>query len=572
MNKQDDSAVKVKLVHFNDTHSHIEPTQVKLKLPLQYRLSDKKMTEVLVACGGYVKFISYLKQLRRKAASDQVDLLCLHAGDSFEGTLYFSCFKGKANIELLNIMKIDAMTIGNHELDTGADLLAEFIQQAQFPLMSANLHLQHNARQQSPLNRQFTNLICHNNPAHSQRYMTKVINGHCVAIFGLSIDSMEKIADPGPGILFLDAIETARKVMADIHKEGIRSVILLSHLGHEKDKELAAEVEGISLIVGGHTHTLQGDFSNIGWNCFEPYACQVNNTFIVQAGSNALCAGVMDIGFHRNGHIQYLKGGNKVLLENNLFVTDPHLQKPEFLQQIRDYLQQQPNICFVKNDPDAMAIIKHRYHPSLQHFKQDIVAQVSRPLRHIRVPDEQGGSQIAPIVADSLLKYAINQGKKTDFAIFNAGAARISLPRGKLTAADIAGRLLPFPIDACYVSVPGRIVRQALAESVGNAIDNTSGTGSFPYTANLRFEYDRLSPVDDKIVSVHFLNDKGNWTVLEDHHIYHLVTTSYIAAGKEGYHPFDNHRVMRVNFNTLVSDIFIEYARALKVLRVPDQI
>lgn len=77
----------------------------------------------------------------------------------------------------------------------------------------------------------------------------KEFNGVKVAIFGLSIDKMSDIANPDADTPFMTAIETAKATVAQIHNDGIKNIILLSHLGYEGDLELAEQVEGIGIIV-----------------------------------------------------------------------------------------------------------------------------------------------------------------------------------------------------------------------------------------------------------------------------------------------------------------------------------
>ena len=108
---------------------------------------------------------------------------------------------------------------------------------------------------------------------------------------------MHDIANPSADLDFSDYISCARALVNEINAAGIRSIIVLSHLGYAQDCLLAEAVSGISLIVGGHSHTLQGDFSNVGLSKETAYAQRVNNSYILQAGCNALAAGVADITF-----------------------------------------------------------------------------------------------------------------------------------------------------------------------------------------------------------------------------------------------------------------------------------
>ncbi len=94
--------------------------------------------------------------------------------------------------------------------------------------------------------------------------MTRVVDGEPIAIFGVSLDKMADIANVDPDTPFVNAFETAKNTVRAIQKSGINKIILVSHLGFDSDCELAKEVDDISLIVGGHSHTFLGDFSDLG--------------------------------------------------------------------------------------------------------------------------------------------------------------------------------------------------------------------------------------------------------------------------------------------------------------------
>ncbi|MDP1159742.1 hypothetical protein Q6257_29810, partial [Klebsiella variicola] len=76
--------------------------------------------------GGYARRGYQISQARDRAAQSHMPFLFLHGGDSFQVTLYFSHFKGKAIAHLLNLLAPDAMVIGNHDIDEGNARLAEF--------------------------------------------------------------------------------------------------------------------------------------------------------------------------------------------------------------------------------------------------------------------------------------------------------------------------------------------------------------------------------------------------------------------------------------------------------------
>ncbi|MGB2080091.1 MAG: metallophosphoesterase, partial [Vibrio sp.] len=131
--EQSNFVSRLRIAHINDTHSHFEPSALQLTLEL-----DQKQLTPFVSVGGFARIATRVKALKQDAAQKGDNFLFLHAGDCFQGTLYFSLFKGQANADLLNALQIDAMALGNHELDMGNDPVARFLTQIEFPLLAGN--------------------------------------------------------------------------------------------------------------------------------------------------------------------------------------------------------------------------------------------------------------------------------------------------------------------------------------------------------------------------------------------------------------------------------------------------
>lgn len=148
------------LAHINDTHSHFDETALPLRLALPDGHSD-----IRLHCGGFPRLAGFIKQARQRAITEQMPFLLLDAGDSFQGTLYFSCFKGQANAALLNQLGVDAMVVGNHELDTGNTPLANFLRQIRFPLLAANWDLAGEAEDKPTRMQNHPRMVSWQNPA-----------------------------------------------------------------------------------------------------------------------------------------------------------------------------------------------------------------------------------------------------------------------------------------------------------------------------------------------------------------------------------------------------------------------
>jgi 5'-nucleotidase len=218
------------ILHTNDTHSQIEP----------YCDSKKR------CLGGYIARYEAIIQERQR---DSV-LLLLDAGDFSQGTSYFNLFKGIPEIEMMNKMGYDAVSLGNHEFDNGVKALGKRLKKATFPVVCANYQFK---------DKRLAKII--------KPYVIVEKNGKKIGIFGLLTDLYGYIANPQvfENVIYKDPVATAKEIVKQLKEtEHCDFIICLSHIGYEQtelfqkvfDPDIARAVGDIDLIVGGHTHKL----------------------------------------------------------------------------------------------------------------------------------------------------------------------------------------------------------------------------------------------------------------------------------------------------------------------------
>ncbi|BCN26073.1 bifunctional metallophosphatase/5'-nucleotidase [Vibrio alfacsensis] len=550
--------VRIKLAHINDTHSYFEPTSLQLKL----NVDSTQPLEPYVSAGGFSRIATRVEQLRDDALRQGQGMLFLHAGDCFQGTLYFSLFKGKANADLLNALHIDAMALGNHELDMGNEPVAMFCQRTHFPLLAGNWDLSNELSQKAHRVSDCDNVLSFDVNTKSAQYLVKEFHGEKFAIFGLSIDKMSDIANPDVDTPFVSAVDTAKATVEQIHRAGINNIILLSHLGYDNDLELAAKVDGIGIIVGGHSHRLQGDFTQVGLGNDDPYGRKVNDTYIVQAGFHALTMGHCVLEFDEHGKVTMLSGQNELLLGRRIFwdsSLNEQLDQGVF-ETACDFIHGQPNVVVCKKHPDTQAILNDKYIPRVRKLQSQVIANVATKKRHVRIPDEFGGSELAPAVARSFLHCLNKRGHGVQFAIHNAGGVRASLNPGNITVADVAGKLLPFAVPIGCYDVQGEVIRLTLEGAINNAFNNGvegTGSGSYPYTHNLNFGYDANAPKGKRITNLEMF-DGQCWHSVQDKQWYRGASSAYTMKGKEGYEAILSMKGEGFVSNLSMADCFVE--------------
>ncbi len=190
---------------------------------------------------------------RRKAMIDRIRnenefVLTLDSGDVFQGTPYYNLYEGKVEVEAMNRMGYEFCAIGNHEFDTGVDSLAAAMKLSQFQWLSSNLDC--SASSLAP---------------YVKPWAIKEVGPFRVGLFSL-ICPLQGMVNPTmhEGVVYLDPVESARAAVSALRAEGCNAIVCLSHVGYGaerfaddylSDDKVPALVEGVDLILGGHTHT-----------------------------------------------------------------------------------------------------------------------------------------------------------------------------------------------------------------------------------------------------------------------------------------------------------------------------
>lgn len=219
---------EIYIFHTNDMHSRVEPFSPDYGDTL---LADK---------GGMLRRAAFIKQQRK----EHKNLLLFDSGDFSQGTPYYNLFKGEVEIRLMNEMRYDAGTIGNHEFDFGLDNMARLFKLAEYPIVCANYDVQGTVLE---------GLV--------KPYIVIERDGVRIGVFGLGAQLEGLVARANYGnVKFKDPVAEAQRV-ADILKnqEDCDLVICLSHLGWEgepySDVELIENTRNIDLVLGGHSHS-----------------------------------------------------------------------------------------------------------------------------------------------------------------------------------------------------------------------------------------------------------------------------------------------------------------------------
>lgn len=542
------------LAHMNDTHSQFDPVNAELKGPIFGKQGE---TDTLYTrFGGYPRLLTMAKSFQAEALAKNQPLLLLHGGDAWQGSGYFKLNEGMANAELLSQFGLDAMALGNHEFDLDNHKLARFIQGVNFPILAANLDTR-----DDPDLRHATNLkpfVVYAFEGNRKSPVTDLNNlpqgKQLVAVMGLVLEDMANISPNVGKLRFGKEVASAQATVDLLRQKGIHHVIALTHIGNQRDLALAAEVNGIDAIVGGHSHSLLGDFRNIGWGKTGEYAQLVTNpdgvglTCVVQAGSYAQAIGLARVSFDGQGRVIACKGQNQLLASRDFF-ADP--ARKQVLDETRGkqagkFIDAQPNLVTVDEDPRLRGIIDSHYKPALEQAFGPVIATLPAALQNARRPGDNGsdshGSDVAPLVAEGQYHWANTPvvqaltGGPVHFALLAVGGVRADLPAGELREGDAALTLLPFKNQLSVLTLTGAEVRALLTETITATLPASAHAGKFPYGGHLRYTFTETVPGKrGELTRLQWQSAKGQWQDLVDDQRYRVVMNAYSANGNDGW-------------------------------------
>lgn len=227
----------VTLIQQNDTHGHIEP---------HWELRWRDGRPEVWRAGGYAHIRALADQIRRDTGG-----ACIHAdsGDAIHGTGPAEWTQGAAIVPALNAVGVDVMTPGNWEFGFGPAVLRERVRELGFPVIASNVRNAETGDAEFPAT------------------TIKEAGGLRVAFIGITSPIVSRTMPHafGAGLRFLDALDVLPELVATVReRERPDLIVLVSHYGFAQEVAIARRVQGIDVILGGHTHDVLADAVTIG--------------------------------------------------------------------------------------------------------------------------------------------------------------------------------------------------------------------------------------------------------------------------------------------------------------------
>lgn len=457
------------VLHTNDVHSHLDVDDM----------------------GRYGS--ARVKAVADSIKAEKPDNVMVDAGDLLVGTIFFSQFDGTVDQVVLNMMGYDAITLGNHEFDKGPSILSSFIDNLQIPVVSSNVDFP-------------------GEPLLNGKvipYYIKEVGASRVGFIGATLTSTLGISNPGQTIVFNDEIESLSTAVQQLRTEDVNIIIAITHVGFTADKVIAGAVDGIDIIVGGHSHSL---LSNDKYG-IAAYPTVVNSpsgdpVLVVQAGSYNKYLGELDVTFNKDG-VPVMWTGNPIYLDAGFPL-----------------------------DEDVAAYIA-KINEDLLPMAQKVIGRTEVELT--REWDRE--SALGNLITDAMLEYMRPQG--VQIALTNNGGIRSAIPEGDITLGSVM-KLLPFGNTMATFEIKGSDLWQTFDHGVSRALgEDIDGSGGNRFLHNSGAivtwdptlpKFDYKSQTGGRVVSVKIdVNGDGKYVDLDLDATYKVVSNNYIRGGGDGF-------------------------------------
>lgn len=480
-------AKDVTILYTNDFHTAFDP------IPAYWLEGSPKL-------GGAAEITTLVNQIR--ARDERVFLF--DTGDMFTGQMSFLT-KGEALMEMMMSMKYDAMAIGNHEFDYGADNFFDQMNRVPFPVLGANI---------------FYKGTDH---PYSRPYTIIEKDGIRLGVIGVIGQDARSVALPSgiTNLDFPDPIPIVRKHVKELEPL-VDLIVVLAHQGKtgpmqsdaenrpevqrdfDEDIRLTTEVEGIDVFVGGHAHR----------GIEVPFVNPKTGTLIVQTYGYGT----------RLGYLKVKVDGGKVVSHEG-----------ELLRVWSDQLK-----------PDPVVAAKIAKYKKLLAPKIGIV---QGRLEKRLVRDYNRESSLGAFVADVMKEIS-----GAEAAITNAGGLRADLPEGDVTNGNVLDAL-PFVNTVVVCEMTGAQVKEVLEQgfSLERGMIQVSG---------IEAKYDMTKPVGRRLVTLSI-----NGASVDDRKTYKVATNSFLAQGGDLYITFLGTK--QEEEGPLLSEIVMDYLKKKGTVRPP---
>ncbi len=403
------SIKKLTILHSNDLHGDFLAEEVDEQL-----------------IGGVSMLSGYVNKVR---GEERNAIYCI-AGDMFRGSVIDSEFRGVSTIEIMNMLAPDVVTIGNHEIDYGIAHLLFLEKCAKFPIINANLH------------------ITTNNARLFKPHHVIEIDGMKILFIGILTEAVlpqaKKEALVGGFVDVHDAATEIARICNAYHSTDVDCTILLTHIGFEEDKQLAAQLDpslGVDIIIGGHSHT------------YLEQPEQVNGILIAQAGTGTDQIGRFDL------EIDTDTNSIRDFAWKSIPITGEHCPRDVALEKIL-----------------------HRYKSAAEEKYSRVITRLKRKLTH---PSWYQETELGGFLAD-----ALQESLRLDIMLVGSGSIRVSEIGPIILLSDLT-ECLPYDDSAIALWATGAQLKKMILFMLRDEVWEGTHCEFFQFSKGVRVVYDK---------------------------------------------------------------------------------
>ncbi|WP_410983739.1 bifunctional metallophosphatase/5'-nucleotidase [Bacillus cereus] len=479
--------IDVQMLGINDLHGQLDTVK---------KINNKE-------AGGAEYLAAYLRDREKQ----NPNTLMVHAGDIVGASPPVSALlQDEPTIEILNDLGFDVGTIGNHEFDEGIDEMHRLIyggyhektgnfKGAKFPYVAANFYNKSTGRLFLP------------------PFTVKMIQGVPVGFIGVVTTDTPNVVMPTmlKNVQITDEVEAINKSTQQLKKLGVKSIVVLAHVGGTTDDtgvtngdlvRLANETDPeVDVIFGGHSHTFVNG--------------TVNNKLVVQANSYGMAFADVDVKIDRK---------TKDIVEKKAEVVTTYHEgiKPD--QQVKKKMDQ--------------------YQEKIAPLVNQVVGKSTAPID--RKQNAAGESTLGNLVAD-----AQRATMNTQIALMNPGGIRNDLDAGDITWGELYG-IQPFGNQLIKVNLTGQDIRDILNQQWQK--DKTR----MLQISGIQYTWDANKPDGEKVTNIHLTNGEE----LIATKTYSVVANAFLASGGDGFVSFKNGKDAETGPNDF--EALVDYVKQVK--------
>ncbi|XP_051853317.1 5'-nucleotidase [Antechinus flavipes] len=485
------SSWKLTILHTNDLHSRLEQTS-----------DDSGKCKVVSECvGGVARLYTKVKEIRQS----EPNVLLLDAGDQYQGTVWFTVYKGAEVAHFMNALGYNAMALGNHEFDNGVEgLLNPLLKQVKFPVLSANI------KAEEPVASQIS--------GYYHPYKILPVGEEKVGIIGYTSKETPVLSKPGKYLIFEDEIPSLQTQADKLKTLGVNKIIALGHSGFEMDKLIAQKVKGVDVVVGGHTNTflytgrpLPSKEIPAGDYPFIVTADDGRKVPVVQAYAFGKYLGYLNVEFDNEGNVA-TSHGNPIFLNTSI-----------------------PEDPLIKAEIDSWRIKLDNY--SKQELGKTIV-YLDGSTQSCRFRECNMGNLICDAMINNNLRHPDEKTwNHVSMCILNSGGIRAPIDEqnnGTITWENLAA-VLPFGGTFDLIELKGSTLKKAFEHSVHRY---GQSSGEFLQVGGIHVVYDLKQSPWQRVISLDVLCTKcrvPTYVPLQMDEVYKLVLPSFLAEGGDGF-------------------------------------